>query len=219
MPGWIGPAISAGASLIGGLLGGSGSSVGDSYELAKKIGKKQIQWRVKDAKKAGIHPMYAVGAPAMSAPSFGGGGYGLGDSVAAAGQDIGRAVESISKPDERAYTSELRRLQLQRGELENTLLASKIARLNQAGGSGPSMPLENGVDIAGNPRTSNLAIGVTYETNPRFSDVQTYSQRYGEPAEWLMAPVVAGADAIYQRRNESGYESSSPWGDDFGLGY
>lgn len=52
-------AIGAGASLAGGLLGGSKQKI--DYRGAKK----GIRWRVRDAKAAGIHPLFAMGAPGV----------------------------------------------------------------------------------------------------------------------------------------------------------
>lgn len=51
--------IGAGSSIAGGILGKSKQSV--DYRGAKK----GIRWRVRDAKLAGIHPLFAMGAPGV----------------------------------------------------------------------------------------------------------------------------------------------------------
>ena len=54
-------AISAGAGLGSAALApGAGSNRNTRHLLQR-----QLQWKVQDAKAAGIHPLYAVGAPAM----------------------------------------------------------------------------------------------------------------------------------------------------------
>ena len=98
MVAWLGPAISAAGNLIGGIIGNSASD--DASDFAAKqfrfqnlAAKKSIQWRVKDAREAGIHPIYALGAQAFSpSPVSISGSAPLADGIAAMGQDIGRAV-------------------------------------------------------------------------------------------------------------------------------
>lgn len=55
--GVLSTAIKAGASILGGVLGKSETD----YTGAKE----GITWRVQDAKRAGIHPLYALGAPGI----------------------------------------------------------------------------------------------------------------------------------------------------------
>lgn len=154
---------------------------------------------MKDAVEAGIHPLYALGAPttSFSPISIGSvGASGMGQAVANMGQDLSRAIDATRKPDEKAaaYNSTVAALNVQRLGLENELLASQIAKLNQAGG-GPAFPLSSS-DIAGNPRTGRMAAGVTYGTNPSISDAQIWENRYGDSElfQTLIGMGVAGAD-------------------------
>lgn len=69
-------AISVGAAILGSaglnMLGGNMQSqaIKDSnkanYNQSKEFAQNSIQWRVQDAIKAGVHPLYAMGAPTMS---------------------------------------------------------------------------------------------------------------------------------------------------------
>lgn len=77
--GSIGKSIASNAgSLLGGAVGAAGSLVGGSianranqkyadstwqknYDAQKEFAQNSIQWRVQDAQKAGVHPIYAVG--------------------------------------------------------------------------------------------------------------------------------------------------------------
>lgn len=67
MPGW-GTAIGAGVGLIGGALSNySNQNQADKgYATQKEALQNSIRWRVADAKAAGIHPLYALGAPAFN---------------------------------------------------------------------------------------------------------------------------------------------------------
>ena len=51
-----------------GLFGGSDGWAPSSYSEAMRPMQRGIQWRVADAKKAGIHPLYALGASTPSSP-------------------------------------------------------------------------------------------------------------------------------------------------------
>lgn len=145
----IGPLISAATSIFGGLLGSSAAK--DAREAANAQAMRQealqrefaqsgIQWRVEDAKKAGVHPLYALGAqtPTYSPVSqqFTA-DTSLASGVAAAGQDIGRAINSTRNQDARvtAFNDAVQKLSLEKMGLENEVLradlASKTARLQQ----------------------------------------------------------------------------------------
>jgi hypothetical protein len=128
---------------IGSLVGAGLNYLGGQKNLAlqKAAMKKGIQWKVADAKKAGIHPLYALGAPAFnpSPVNFG--------DMASAGQDIGRALDAgktfKGKVDE--FTAATQKLQIRRMELENNLLASQVAKSNQPGNP-PTIPDPGGQD-------------------------------------------------------------------------
>lgn len=108
-------------NLAGPLLGFAGNILGakmqkDAYEppsVDYTGAKKGIQWRVADAKAAGIHPLYALGAPGIGAGATIGASQepNYGDAVANLGQNL-------------AYMSS------QRAQLNNQLLASQIAKLD-----------------------------------------------------------------------------------------
>lgn len=153
----LGQIISGGMSLIGGLMGRDDAktarqlalnSEAENRAMQYDFAKNGIRWRVADAKEAGVHPIYALGA---STPSFSpvstnfAADTSLPNAMAAAGQDIGRAINSTRSQDERivAFTKAARALQLENMSLQNenlrTEIASKTARLG-ANQSGPPMP-------------------------------------------------------------------------------
>lgn len=95
----------SGLPVVGGLISAAGSLFGSSkskkaqeaasqreYERQKEFAQNGIRWKVEDAKAAGIHPLYALGAntSTYSPQAAVGNDYGLSQ----AGQDIGRAIEA-----------------------------------------------------------------------------------------------------------------------------
>lgn len=112
--------------------------------------KNSIQWRVADAKAAGVNPVYALGSPGISispATAFVD-PQAHGSMARDLGQDLGRAIHAGKSKKERWFdasdvdasndSATMRALTLKHADLENQLLASQIARNNQPGtGPGP----------------------------------------------------------------------------------
>lgn len=181
----LGSIIGAGSSLVGGLLGNSSANA--AMDLQKKAMQKGIQWKVADAKAAGIHPLFALGAStsmpsAVISP--------LGESVAAAGQDISRAVDAMSDSREKAssMSKALGALQLERGALENEMLRSQIRRLN-APGSPPASPESGDTAIVpgqGDSRAPlTLVDGITVKPRASETPAQPLTDEYGEAADFV----------------------------------
>lgn len=130
------------------ILGGIGSIFGASQQskaaeqnvkMQKQFAKQGIQWKVEDAKKAGINPYYALGAStnAFSPVSVG----DPASTFGSIGQNFGRAIDSTSthETQDRAFRSAVQKLTLQKMGLENELLSSQIATTKQPA-NGPAMP-------------------------------------------------------------------------------
>lgn len=107
LDGALGGAIGAVGSLIGGGISSSQSRANANlnYSAQKEFAQNGIRWRVEDAKRAGIHPLYALGANTASfSPVQGyGGDYGVSDAFANFGQGIDRAVEAKMTREEREW--------------------------------------------------------------------------------------------------------------------
>lgn len=197
--GALGGALSSIAKpLIGGALSLFGGAKSDAAnkDLQMKFAKNAIQWKVEDAKKAGIHPLYALGAPTMS-PSVSVGQTGA--ALADMGQDISRAVAVGGNEVDR----KIQALSLERAGLENELLRTQINRAQMP----PPSPIGSKSIIAGQSQTPAIAVGgQVFNTDPGTSDAQVIQNRYGEPAEWLAAPVIAWQDLKKHLAGKSVFE-------------
>lgn len=153
----MGSAFGPWGAAIGGILGGIGGGFlgGDSSSKVAKdlLGrqmdrqeiwmKNQMLWRVEDAKKAGIHPLAAIGSN-VTAPSVPGvavgdsGGGDLGSVLASSGQSIGRELSAYMSGVEKDKTI-MRALEIESAELDNTMKREQLNRL-RAVGSPPDFP-------------------------------------------------------------------------------
>lgn len=167
-----GDLLGLGGSLLGGKMSSDATSEANSlnYQMQKEFAQNGIRWKVEDAKAAGIHPLYALGASTnMPSPSYVG-DTSMGSAVSSAGQDIGRAVSARLTATERNQ-AKLDALTLERGELENQLLRSQIAKLNQPGNPPPMPTMGSTQSLPGQGNAVNL--------NPLDRTVS----EYGRPAK------------------------------------
>lgn len=138
-PAIIGAGIAAGASIGGGLLGSRAAERQQNinWDKQKTFAKKAIQWKVEDAKKAGLHPLFALGANTNSFQPISVGD-SMGPALQQAGQDISRAMYANSDPGTRGDVKVMAALALEKAGLENDLLRAQIAKLS--GQVGPPVP-------------------------------------------------------------------------------
>lgn len=138
---------SIGGSLLGGIFGNSSKKKAiaaqermnaQNIALQREFAQNGIQWKAADAKAAGLHPLAALGAQtsSFSPISIDGSAYAsnpMGEALASAGQDLGRAIHSTRTAGQKqdAYTKTVQDLSIQRMGLENQLLSSQIAKVNQ----------------------------------------------------------------------------------------
>lgn len=131
--------IGAAANLLGGWLSGNKNEEARNVEAdrQREFAQSGIQWKVADAEKAGIHPLYALGANTVSYAPQSVGDSNLGTGIAAAGQDISRAMQATQTKEgrETAYTKTVQDMSIQKMGLENEMLAAQIAKLK-----GPQLP-------------------------------------------------------------------------------
>lgn len=94
-----GALIGAGSNLLGGLFSSKSNlkATKAQIEAQREFAQHGVSWRVADAKAAGLHPLYALGAQTpsftpMVIPDS------MGPAISEAGQAIGRAVAATSAP-------------------------------------------------------------------------------------------------------------------------
>lgn len=184
----LGTLIAAGTSLLGGILGRKSQEKANAQNIAlqKQFAQEGIQWKVADAVKAGVHPLYALGAQTHSFAPTVVGDTSLSTGLQNMGQDISRAMDATAPASRKAtaLNATIEGLNLERLGLENELLRSQINATRQAGGS-PGIPTGPAINVAGVP------IG----PNASWSDTQDATNRWGELADWIYGPFVMGADA------------------------
>ena len=110
-------------------------------KLQKEFAQKGIQWKVADAKAAGIHPLAALGAQTYNAsPSMVGATplQDSGSSLAAMGQDIGRAIMQQKTNHERQMMD----IQLDNAKLDTEMKRLELtnARRRLSGQLSPGLP-------------------------------------------------------------------------------
>lgn len=197
-------------SLLSGLF--SKNNADKQAALQKQFAQSGIQWKVADAKKAGVHPLAALGAQTTSyAPST----VGVPD-FGASGQALGNAIHRTADPHTRAATD----LALTRAGLENDLLRAQINAIRATRPpSSPAMPLNTNTAIPGQPatelgpapehthlRTESSPGYITID--PRNSDAQKYEDRYGDAAQEIYGLRNWFADQVY---SYSGMPGPANW--------
>jgi len=232
-------AIAAGSSLLGGYLSNKANEKNNAanlanaqkqYEQQKEFAQSGIQWKVKDAEAAGIHPLYALGANTISyAPQSVGSNPNDFGFLKETGQNIGRAIDATRSLPARAEALQTTAATLTNeglaldNDLKRTQLASAAALASQPG-TGPGLPgafqkyVLHGQGDAGvtDPSyehkivppqfTPGLkAFGHTIDTSSDFSDAQSYEDRYGDGTDNIMGAIIAGAD-LYQGRQLRNHE-------------
>jgi len=145
-----GALISAGSSLLGGLFGSKGDKGAARRQeaLQREFAQHGVRWRVEDAKAAGLHPLYALGAQLPSySPVYEQQDPGMGPYLAEAGQNIGRAVAASQTAQERQMNALI--LARTAGELEESDLRRQLLQLEidrargASGGSFQTFPVVN----------------------------------------------------------------------------
>jgi len=155
----IGAGITAGASLVGGILGASETRSANSKntDLQREFARNGLRWRMEDAKAAGLSPLAALGANTPSAPQVVG-DTSMPNALQNMGQDVGRAVQQTRTAEERTLANlalQSAQLDLTGKTIDNQIKASQLRKLNQVG---PAMGSHgNGMVVPGQGDTSYLS--------------------------------------------------------------
>ena len=134
------------------------------YERQKEFAQNGIQWRVADAKKAGLHPLYALGASTAQYSPQAIVSSGLGDF----GQNIGSAVEAYLNKSDIKYAKDQQKetaeLDLENKRLQNEQLRQQIkydesdyiAKMLQNSSNALSKQPGNPISLGGRSSNPNL---------------------------------------------------------------
>lgn len=194
----LGELLGAGLKLFGGFMGKSSQDDANriaqeqaarNEALQREFAQNAISWKVADAQRSGVHPLYALGASTTSfSPVTVGvsGANPLADSLQSMGQDVTRAAAAYRSPAERvnavsrvtqAQSVAGGNLQLENMQLRNTLLKAQIAKMSQPGT--PPGVFEVGEDKKeDNPPL--MIGGSRVADDPNWSPTKSVSDRWGD---------------------------------------
>lgn len=205
----MGSIISSGLNMLGGILGKS-KPRGPSYQQQWDRDDSRIQRTAADAKAAGLHPLFALGASGATTPSFIAGqaetGSNLGDVLKSASQgvkDYSRATAT------NPLATKLMTLQVQNAEInvrknliDEQLMSSQLSRETQAAGSTGrdiEFPMNPEVrDLRRTPIPKNAKIPIAADNTPikirmpggqhlivdKSLDAQEMEDLFGDPVSW-----------------------------------
>lgn len=211
-----------------GAIGALGGKLFDRSEARRQERKaaafNPVKKRVEDARAAGVHPIYALGASGLDSASTGS-QVAFGETLGNMGQNIGSSIDKSLD----VHGKQAKSLLLEKAGLENELLRTQIAKARTDMVKEPTLPalgqrylLEGQgstalshipgslVEVPGahklqSPQyTPNLVFGGHYRTHPRFSDAQTYEDRYGEAMGSLLGVINTIADMQWAGRQWAG---------------
>lgn len=175
----IGTAIGAGVGLLGGVLSNMSSErqTDRGYSFQERAAKEGIQWKVEDAKRAGIHPLYAMGAPSFSMQPIVTQD-NIGPSIREMGQSIQDASRNTLSEQQKAMQFmeyQVAASQVKRNDAEAELFRTQAAKNLQGNGSNinpPGLGIHN--EMGQNPTGGGQGF---YEVKP----AESISQKIGMP--------------------------------------
>lgn len=131
----IGGGINAASSIAGGLINrmfdDSDKQWERNYNAQKEFAQNSIQWRVQDAQKAGVHPLYAIGGQMPGyTPSSSFSSNSMGESIAQAGNAFGHAMGQIGLLNAKLQNDNL---QKQNEKLETEIAKDKQELMQNVG--------------------------------------------------------------------------------------
>lgn len=248
---WI-PLAAAGVAAAGSVLGGKeeANAIKDSAKtnaesasatnaqqiaFSREMAQNGIQWRVDDAKKAGIHPLYALGAPTFQAPQLNvadtSANTAMGESYARAAEHISRGISSAgdayAKKEAAADQLEFNNLQKEqlRANIARTraetqdFVAQSVARSQmllgqqKIQGIGQSRPLPLHEEAALQQVPVGSEISGAWKVLPNRTNAQSVEDVYGEVGSNVYGIARAYEDALYNSGYYDAYDRyiTKPW--------
>lgn len=164
-----------------------------NIQAQKEFAQMGVRWRVDDAKAAGLHPLAALGAAGSAfSPSF----QAFNESAPKAdmyrnmGQNISRAIAASSTAEERM----MRKLQIERMQLENYVVAKQAGLVPWVGQVGPGFPADGNSQIGGLSGQGDASLPVQIMPLGRTaSPAGMPHQAYGSTTEYSFTKMPDGS--------------------------
>lgn len=185
----FGNVFNAGATILGGLMGDNSSARQNAQNIAyqKEFAQKGVQWKVEDAKKAGLHPLYALGANTTSFSPVPVTGSATGDAIARGAANV---VKNMSQAKMNKLQTDLVEAQIQESR------SRSIAALAQAKATNAEADFVTKQAIESANKRDQLTIaGNPIDKDTDWSDTQDMEDRYGDVAGAIYGLAVGGVDA------------------------
>lgn len=163
----LGGVVGAGANLVGGIYGQRNQAAINTANInaAQNAAMYGIEWRVADAKRAGINPLAALGSNFSPGPATAVGSNALGAGVGAAGQDIARAFQAYGDKLSKSAELDNQLKQSQIDQINATTAGEMLRNSKMATMSQPGTPPGLGIlDPSGNPVKTAKRLYEDYST-------------------------------------------------------
>lgn len=151
--------IGVGSAVAGGIIGSKSAARANAANLyqQERFAKEGIQWKVADAKAAGISPEYALGASTHSfQPTFT--GDRRGDLIAEAGQNVARSVLASGTKADRELDARIKAETLRGMKIDNDTRATQLSRVNAPGNPPFPHPRGNVIEGQGNSPVKDIPL-------------------------------------------------------------
>lgn len=201
----LGDIISGGAKLIGGFLDRDAAKDANAqkiqlaqmeYDRQKEFAQQGVRWKVNDALRAGVHPLFALGAStsSYSPQAIGVEKESIGSALADMGQDVGRAVTATMSPKEKVATAARETIMLEGMQLDNDIkratLASSLQKLNAPGNAQSPVPEADKPE----ERPQIYIGGKRVATDPGSTNAEEAEKRWGDIAQEIIGAINAWND-------------------------
>lgn len=199
-----GSLITAGGSLLGGLFSDSSDAANaqkinqQNLQASREFAQNRIQWTAEDAKKAGIHPLAALGAQTFSPPTFQVPGQSrTGDAIGKGAEALGEAFTKLQLEGLKASNEKTKAEAALAAAQSRTVLAK--ARASES------------LKVA-EPKFDALKWADKYlKVNPGFSDAEDFENRYGDIASEVFGLANLGADTYRNLKGTGWVQRANDW--------
>lgn len=195
----LGNIIGAIGSIAGGFLNNKAQKDINQQNLqfAKKQMQNKVQWTVEDAKKAGVHPLAALGANIGTVTPSAVASSGVGDGVAAGAAALG---DAINAKEMAALQKEMIKSQIRQSDSVTSL---NVARSRSVIASARAAAVNPGMPLVGKLKDTSTAlrIGGADMPNAGNSDAEEVEAKYGDIVQNLYGIYNLSSDLWKGYRN------------------